>query len=185
MSPGELSSSAYSLLAADGLLVGRGRKGTFVSDVVHFSEQPSAIVVPEEGEPAPDEEDFRYLFDSPLPLMPGLPSFDQFPRKLWYRTVSRQARAGGLLQLTYPDPLGLPRLRQALASYLAVARGIHCGPEQIVITAGYLGALSLICRAILKRGSRVWVEFLAMVSPRAQSRWSGVQPFPFLSMTKA
>jgi DNA-binding transcriptional regulator YhcF (GntR family) len=108
--------SAYSLLVADGLLVGRGRKGTFVSEVVHFWEQPSAMVVPEERELALDEEDFRYLFDSPLPLMPGLPSFDQFPRKLWYRTVARQARAGGLLQLTYPDPLGLPQLRQALAS---------------------------------------------------------------------
>jgi GntR family transcriptional regulator/MocR family aminotransferase len=116
------------------------------------------MVVSEEPDSAPDKEDFRYLFDSPSPLMPGLPSFDQFPRKLWYRTVARQARAGGLFQLTYPDPLGLPQLRQALASYLAVARGIHCGPEQVVITAGYLGALSLICRAILKRGSRVWVE---------------------------
>jgi GntR family transcriptional regulator/MocR family aminotransferase len=150
--------SAYSLLVAEGLLVGRGRRGTFVSNVMHFSEQPSAMVAPEEREPALDKEDFRYLFDSPSPLMPGLPSFDQFPRKLWYRTVARQARAGGLFQLTYPDPLGLPQLRQALASYLVVARGIYCDPEQIVITAGYLGALSLICRTLLKRGSRVWVE---------------------------
>jgi GntR family transcriptional regulator/MocR family aminotransferase len=150
--------AAYSLLAAEGLLVSKGRSGTFVSPSMPVLEQSPAINGSEAGRQATDPEDFRYLFEAPCPLMPGLPSFDQFPRKLWYRTIARQARKGGIAHLTYPDPFGLPALRQALVSYLAVARGIRCAPEQIVITAGYLGALALICRAMLKPVARVWIE---------------------------
>jgi GntR family transcriptional regulator/MocR family aminotransferase len=150
--------TAYSLLAAEGFLVTKGRAGTFVSpSMPELARKPLAAVG--HGDLAErDPEDFRYLFDAPLPLMPGLPSFDLFPRKLWSQTVARQVRKSGIMHMTYPDPLGLPALRQALASYVAVARGIRCVPEQIIITGGYLAALGLICQAMLQPGARAWIE---------------------------
>jgi GntR family transcriptional regulator/MocR family aminotransferase len=150
--------TAYSLLAAEGFLITNRRAGTFVSpSMPELARNPPAGSG--EGNPAEwDPEDFRYLFDAPLPLMPGLPSFDQFPRKLWSKTVARQVRKSGIMHITYPDPLGIPALRQALASYVAVARGIRCVPEQIIITGGYLGALGLICRAMLQPDARAWIE---------------------------
>jgi GntR family transcriptional regulator / MocR family aminotransferase len=147
--------AAYTLLAAEGFLIGKRRHGTFVSPSAR-PRRPSSTAKSFLGTSQPP--DLRYLFGAPLPLTPDLPSFDQFPRKLWYRTVSGQARKSGIPQLTYPDPLGLLALRQAVASYLAIARGIHCAPEQIVITGGYAGALSLVCRMMLRPGLRTWIE---------------------------
>ncbi|WP_242550034.1 type VI secretion system baseplate subunit TssF, partial [Pantoea agglomerans] len=40
---------------------------------------------------------------------------------------------------SYPDPRGSLALRQALVAYLAVARGLRCQADQIIITSGYEG----------------------------------------------
>jgi GntR family transcriptional regulator/MocR family aminotransferase len=170
--------TAYSLLAGEGFLVTKGRAGTFISS--SMPELPSTpLATTGQGGPAErDPEDFRYLFDSPMPLMPGLPSFDLFPRKLWSQTVARQVRKNGTMHMTYPDALGLPALRQALASYVAVARGIRCVPEQIIITGGYLGALGLICRAMLQPGARAWIETPGYGFTRRAIQMMGAVPVP-------
>ena len=150
--------AAYSLLAGEGLLVSAGRRGTFVSASAQLLDRSSVTLSTRTSELPEDPEDLRYLFEAPSPLMPGLPSFDHFPRKLWYRLVARAGRQAGVAHLTYPDPFGLPALRQAVASHIAVARGIRCSHEQIVITGGYLGAFALVCRAVLKAGARACME---------------------------
>jgi len=170
--------TAYSLLAGEGFLVAKGRAGTFISPSM-----PELLGKPQQGSgnggPAEwDPEDFRPLFDAPLPLMPGLPSFDLFPRKLWSQSVARQVRQSGVTHMTYPDPLGFPALRQALASYVTVARGIRCAPDQIIITGGYLGALGLICRAMLAPGARVWIETPGYGFTRRAIQMVGAVPVP-------
>lgn len=171
--------AAYSLLAAEGLLVSRGRNGTFVSTSAGLLDRsPIPVSVQAPAQPGGDPEDLRYLFEAPLPLTPGLPSFDHFPRKLWYRTVARAGRHAGVSHLSYPDPFGLPTLRQAVASHLAVARGIRCSPEQIVVTAGYLGALALVCRAVLEPGAPAWIEAPGYSFTRHAVVMVGGQPVP-------
>ena len=49
-------------------------------------------------------------------------------------------------------------LREAIAAYLGVSRGILCDPEQVLVTAGFQGALALITRVLLRPGDAVWVE---------------------------
>ncbi len=61
-------------------------------------------------------------------------------------------------RLAYPNAMGVPALRQAIASYLAVSRGIAARPEQIAITSGYQGALDLVARLVLKKADAVWFE---------------------------
>jgi GntR family transcriptional regulator/MocR family aminotransferase len=61
-------------------------------------------------------------------------------------------------ELTYPDPAGYRPLRDAVAAYLGVARGIPCAAEQVLITSGYQGALTLARQVLLRSGDAVWCE---------------------------
>ena len=55
------------------------------------------------------------------------------------------------------DALGLPALRQAVADRYA-ARGLPTSPDQVVVTAGALGGIGLVARALLAPGDRVLVD---------------------------
>lgn len=63
----------------------------------------------------------------------------------------------GLLATTGYLPDGLPVLRERIADHYA-ARGLPTGADQIIVTSGAMGALSLVFRTILTRGDRVVVE---------------------------
>jgi GntR family transcriptional regulator/MocR family aminotransferase len=65
---------------------------------------------------------------------------DAFPRKLWSRLIGRAARGLPSHSLAYPDPIGWLPLREAIAVYLGISRGVTCAPGQVFITAGYQGA---------------------------------------------
>ena len=138
---------AYARLSGDGILLTRGQRGTIVSGAV-----PAARPRPQR---APLQAE---TLDNIRPFQLGLPALDLVPRKLWSRLVTREAKAAAGGALAYPGAMGLPALRQAIASYLAVSRGIACGPEQIAITSGYQGALDLSARLVLKKGDTVWFE---------------------------
>ncbi|MET0286705.1 MAG: PLP-dependent aminotransferase family protein [Polyangiales bacterium] len=71
------------------------------------------------------------------------------------RALRSLARTG---QLDYGDPAGDPRLREVLASFVSQARGLSARAEQIVLTRGSQGALSLFALATLKPGDVVAVE---------------------------
>jgi len=88
----------------------------------------------------------------------GMPALDAFPRRVWARLATRLARELSLSAMMYPAPFGYTPLREAIAAYLAVARGIQCSAHSIVVTAGYQGALGVITRVLLRPGDDVWVE---------------------------
>jgi GntR family transcriptional regulator / MocR family aminotransferase len=109
--------------------------------------------------PAARAEDLALAPDGmPLPFQPGLPALDAFPRKLWSRLTARRARRLAPGDLAHAAGPGYAPLRQAVAAYLAVARGVIAAPERILITAGFQGALGLITRVLLAPGERAWVE---------------------------
>lgn len=150
--------TAYAALAGEGFVVGRGAAGTIVAPGLTRPTRP-ASPIDVGARPTPD------VFNGPVPAMEAtlamricLPAFDAFPRKLWSRLVARRARALTASGLVYPDPTGLPALRQAIAAYLAVSRGIACRPAQIIVTGGYQAALGLIAAALLRPGNAAWVE---------------------------
>jgi GntR family transcriptional regulator / MocR family aminotransferase len=88
----------------------------------------------------------------------GLPALDAFPRKLWARLAAREARSTSANELNLPSVTGDAALRQAIASYLAISRGVACAPEQVFVTVGYQGALSLIARVLIVPGTPVFFE---------------------------
>lgn len=92
------------------------------------------------------------------PFQLGIPALDAFPRTLWSRLTSSEARKFGDAELMYPDPRGLEQLRESITQYLALARGIHCTSDQVIVTSGYQGGLDLIRQLILQPADRVWLE---------------------------
>ena len=147
--------AAYGLLAGEGWIVGRGPAGTIVSPQLaeRLRVPATTLMAARRGGPG--------ALPTEAPLLPfrlGLPALDAFPRKLWSRLVAREARALSPPAMANPDPAGYGNLREAIAAYLAIARGIPCAPRQVFVTAGYQGAISLIARALIAAGDEVWFE---------------------------
>lgn len=144
--------AAYAILAGEGALETRGASGTIVSR--QFGARPEAPVQRTLFQASPR----AVAAPAPLPFRMGLPALDSFPRKLWSGLSVRASRAVQPNDLTYPDPAGYLPLRIAIARYLGLSRGIQCQPEQVLVTGGFQGALTLVRHALLRSGDAVLVE---------------------------
>lgn len=91
------------------------------------------------------------------PFRPHLSAIDEFPIAVWNRLTNEQARWSSR-QLGHCDPQGFPPLRESIAEYMGVSRGVACTADQVVITAGAQQGLSLIMQLLLDAGDAVWVE---------------------------
>jgi GntR family transcriptional regulator/MocR family aminotransferase len=85
-------------------------------------------------------------------------AFDHFPLALWNSLVTRHARSARARSLDYGDPMGLKELRERIAEYLRIARGVRCGAGQILIVSGSQQGLEITTRVLLDPGDRVWME---------------------------
>ncbi|MFT6581024.1 MAG: GntR family transcriptional regulator/MocR family aminotransferase [Alphaproteobacteria bacterium] len=146
---------AYALLAAEGYLRRDGRRGSIISP--ELSAYPRAIA----ATPAPADTLSGNNAAHPnktSPFQLGVPALDEFPRKLWSRLTARQACGFGKEDMMYPDLCGYWPLRDAIAQYLALSRGIHCALDNVIITNGYQSGLDLALQVLLKAGDEVWLE---------------------------
>lgn len=97
-------------------------------------------------------------FSQEMALRPGIPSLAHFPLAQWRHALNRVMLHQPQQLLGYGDPLGERTLREALAQHLALARGVRCTPEQIVITEGAQQALTLCVALLSNPGDIGWVE---------------------------
>lgn len=138
---------AYSQLAAEGYL--RSRQGAPVRVA-------RSVRAPAERPPA------RSMLPSfPYHFHPGLPDLAGFPRDRWLRSLRAAWRQAPIDAVGYPDPRGVPALREALADYLGRVRGVAAEPELTLVSTGFSQAFSLICRWLAARG----VERVALEDP--------------------
>jgi len=93
---------------------------------------------------------------APMTFQMGVPSQDAFPFKLWSRLLTHESRRSA--PVSYPDPRGDPELRQQIAAYLRLARGIRCNPSQVLITGGFAGALGLAIQGLQLGKAGAWIE---------------------------
>ena len=148
--------TAYQMLVGEGYFVTRGAAGTVVA--------PGLANLPEVHEARSAVSAARCPAQSPgqpggvRPFQLGLPALDAFPRKTWVRLAGRSLRTLDASAMSYPDVAGYEPLRRAIASYLGISRGIACSHEQVFVTAGYRGALALVCRTLLQSGDVGWYE---------------------------
>ena len=132
---------AYGQLVAEGWLAARHGSGTWVAERTEPPETSPA------AQPAGTGRAVRH------DLRPGAPDVSVFPRAAWLAAARRALASAPSAELSYADPRGLPELREALAGYLARARGVSVTPERVVVCAGYAEGLDLLCRALWARGA--------------------------------
>jgi len=138
---------AYSQLAAEGyLLISQGAPVTVA--LTARSATPS---------PPPPSLLPQHAYD----MRPTVPDLAAFPRDRWLRSLRASLRRSPLSAIGYPDPRGLPELRQALSGYLGRVRGAAADPEHMLICTGFAQGLSMACRAMASLG----VQSIAVEDP--------------------
>ena len=100
-------------------------------------------------------------------------AFDCFPLSVWNSLVTRHARNARAKSLDYGDPMGLKELRERIAEYLRIARGVRCDPRQIMIVSGSQQGLEMTTRVLLDPGDRVWMEEPGYSFARSVFAYSG------------
>lgn len=162
--------AAYQMLVGEGYFVTRGAAGTVVSPQL---DQAAGWAMT--GQPAQAASASHATTGAALPFQMGLPALDAFPRKTWARLAGRHARMLDTAAMGYPDPAGYLPLRQAIATYLGISRGIACSHEQVFVTIGYHGALDLVCRSLLQAGDAGWYEEPGYLFARRFMRRAGMR----------
>jgi GntR family transcriptional regulator / MocR family aminotransferase len=180
---------AYQQLLLEGYLEGRRGSGTYVSRTI-----PDALLAPAA---APYGRIERTIWASPsqvlrggyLPVAAdnapehpafrvGQPALEAFPHTIWQRLLARRYRQSWQELFGYQDAAGYRPLREAIAAYLGVARGVRCAPEQVIVTSGAQQALDMIARLLLQAGDAVWVEDPGYFGARWAFQGAGLRLIP-------
>ena len=144
---------AYEQLTAEGYVESREGSGTYVAEGACYKEfnKISANF---------DIHDSKYSSSGStvIDFRSGLPALDIFPKKKWGQLLYDACINAPCNSLGYGNPAGCIELRQAIAHYLQKTRGIHCHPDQIIITTGAVQALQLVTKLLLSSGMKVVVE---------------------------
>jgi GntR family transcriptional regulator/MocR family aminotransferase len=120
-------------LVAEGWLTARRGSGTVVAWSGEWAGGPRAAR--------------RTVADPPASthnLRPGSPDVSSFPRQEWSAAVRRALRTAPDSAFGYGDARGLADVREAVAGYLARARGVRADPERLVVCGGFVQGLSLL-----------------------------------------
>jgi GntR family transcriptional regulator/MocR family aminotransferase len=182
---------AFSQLEAEGFLVRRVGDGTYVA----LPDSPARPAAPRPGQSPVRSPGTRSLSARgraitvadacPEPTVPrafaaGLPALEAFPFDTWSRLLTRRLRRSGRDLLGYGDPAGYGPLREAVAAYLGMARGVACDARQVIILTSSQQALDLTAR-LLEAGFQATLHLPAgtddvAVARRAASHGVEVQP---------
>jgi GntR family transcriptional regulator/MocR family aminotransferase len=88
----------------------------------------------------------------------SLPALDEFPIRIWSKLVARHSRTLHREIMGYGDAMGHLPFREAVAHYLATARGVRCKSSQILVTTGSQQALQICAQVLLDPKDCVAIE---------------------------
>lgn len=184
--------TAYQQLLSEGYLQARTGSGTRVSEVLPDPTMNAGYVRrkvvsrSEEVRVAPQtpwlnklaeiEPIFsrRALPTGQRPFFPHRGDISAFPIDLWRKLHTQQLRSSRLSMLLDGDPAGLPALREAIAGYLAIARGVQVSPERILVIGSVQQGLDICLRLLAPGDSQVWMEDPGYPGARQLMEISGV-----------
>ncbi|WEV24017.1 PLP-dependent aminotransferase family protein [Streptomyces sp. 71268] len=159
-----LITAAYEQLTAEGYLRSGQGAGTWVSGAVRCAVPAGRERPADAREPATG-------------FLPGTPDLSLFPRAAWTAAHRRALARLPHEALGYPDPRGLPELREALAGLLTRRRGVVADPERIVVCSGVAQALTLVGAVLAGRGDGPLLAAGAAPAPArggaGGDRWAG------------
>lgn len=151
--------AAYDELFAEGYIEGRHGSGTYVAgDLLALPRPalPAPTGSPRWLQPMPPTGEHEPDIAGAIEFRLGRPHTTQLPADVWRRVWNDVS--GQLPPSDYGPAAGDPELRAAVAGYLRRARGVVCGADDVIITAGAIQALDLIARATLATGDPVGFE---------------------------
>ena len=138
----------------EGLVSGCGGGGTTILARPGRAQRPRPRRAPEPlglpRLPAP-----RLPVGEGVDLSPGVPDLSAFPRNAWLRAERAVLTETPPDDLGYGDPRGHPRLRAALAPWLARTRGLRVSPDDILVVSGVAQAFALIAQQFAPRWHRL------------------------------
>lgn len=147
--------AAYDMLIGEGFLVTKGPRGTIVNPdlVIHQNRTEKNIQLKD-----PELLSILKIREQDGLFRLGIPALDQFPYKTWLLISGRVIRKMDPADLLNAPVSGYRPLREAIANYVNVSRGISCTPEQIIITSGYKHSLALILNTLAHKSDKVVFE---------------------------
>jgi GntR family transcriptional regulator/MocR family aminotransferase len=151
--------AAYDELFAEGYVEGRHGSGTYVAGDLPSLPRPSIPAPtgsPRWLRPLPEVPRPEPRLEGAIEFRVGRPHTNQLPGDVWRRVWNDMS--GQLPPSDYGDPAGDPTLRTAVAGYLRRSRGVACGPDDVIITAGAIQALDLLVRSTTVAGDLVAFE---------------------------
>lgn len=159
------ASAAFDHLTGEGYLASRPGVGTFVSSAVARRlvtpprDRASPLrIVPFWRHDSTNVPDFATVRQAEYDFRVGIPDATGFPYPTWRRLLDEATRPSAGLGGIYSDPAGPLELRQAIAHYLGVARGLQINATDVVVTNGVQQAVNLIAQVLVEPGDVVAVE---------------------------
>jgi GntR family transcriptional regulator/MocR family aminotransferase len=112
------------------------------------------------------------------PFRYGLPALNELPLELWGRLLARHCRNASAEIAVHGDPAGLRRLREAIASYVGVARGVRCHADQVIIVNGSQQAIDIAARLLADPGDVAIIEDPGYIGARSVLQAAGIKLMP-------
>jgi GntR family transcriptional regulator/MocR family aminotransferase len=162
---------SYQQLEAEGFVTRRMGSGTFVSalesNALVREQLPPGLTMRSRLEPRRvlsrrGREIWRRggVVDQTIaiPFAAAMPDVKSFPRDVWRRLTSVALKRSGSSALMYGDAQGYLPLREEIARYLAIHRGVRCSANQILMLSSSQQALSLIATILVDPAQHIAVE---------------------------
>jgi GntR family transcriptional regulator/MocR family aminotransferase len=108
----------------------------------------------------------------------GMPALDAFPFSIWRQLLVRRYQRSASHLFAYQPPLGYQPLREAIAAYLGMTRGVRCTAEQVIVVVGSQQGIDLTARVLLRPGDSVWVENPGYLGARLTLLGAGANLIP-------
>lgn len=154
--------AAYDMLRQEGYVESRVGSGTWVSQELpdRFLRLDAAAPVPAsvaDQKPRADApESLLHAFQ--VPFLARLADPELFPLATWRALATKALQRADGATLSEEDPAGHLPLRQQIAAYLGVARGIRCEAADIIVVTGIRHGIDLSAQLMAGSGRRVLVE---------------------------
>ncbi|MEV6238208.1 PLP-dependent aminotransferase family protein [Lentzea sp. NPDC051838] len=156
----------YSELISEGWLTGLHGSGTEVAQRAAGAERERPRTTKTRSLPVHD-------------LRPGRPDLSSFPRDEWIRAVKRTVSTAPFEAFGYADPHGSMELREAIARYLARARGLRAQAGNVIVCSGAAEGLRFVAAALASAGvTKVAVEEFGLQTQRQAWEKAGIEAVP-------
>ncbi|MDZ5472764.1 PLP-dependent aminotransferase family protein [Bacillus sp. 31A1R] len=142
--------TAYQQLLAEGYIESMPKSGMRVVQLEEdFPKSQSFSIFPK----VKTEPTKKVLYD----FQYGDIELDSFPLRIWKKYLNEALYQPSDV-LMYGEKQGDYKLREQICSYLLHSRGIHCQPEQVLLTAGTQSSMNFLLQILQLQGKTVAME---------------------------